>query len=148
MAYGARGQIRTDTERGLKPPTLPLVYSRNGAPGTDSNLQPPASKAGASTNWATGALVSGEGVEPPMFTTEGSDLQSDATPPSLPPARGRTRMVRQYRKSMRMVVGAAGFEPAISRLPRPAGTANLPHAPKVGRGRESVGCPFANMNRS
>lgn len=40
-------------------------------------------------------LVCGEGVEPPMFTTEGSDLQSDATPPSLPPARRATRMVRQ-----------------------------------------------------
>ena len=37
-------------------------------------------------------MVRGEGFEPPTFTTKGTDLQSVAEPPSLPP----THTVREY----------------------------------------------------
>ena len=38
-------------------------------------------------------MVRGEGFEPPTFTTKGTDLQSVAEPPSLPPTHNFIYMV-------------------------------------------------------
>src|ERR1700730_4524872 len=45
---------------------------------------PFASKANGSSNRANGILVGRDGFEPTMFTAQGSDLQSNATPPNSP----------------------------------------------------------------
>ena len=110
---------------GLQPGALPFGRLIRWYPASDSNREPPASKAGTTTNCASGAFGG-----PTEIRTQMISLLRRARLPITPSARNYPSRYRN-----RKMVRVAGFEPAASAFRGRPSTGLTLHPVTVGRGR-------------